>query len=207
VTGSIDLTGKIFGRWLVLAQAGQRANKEFRWLCRCVCSTERVLRGSSLRSGRTRSCGCLQRELVGARSRKHGLSRSPEYRSWTAMMARCYDPNSISYKYYGALGIEVCEHWHTFETFSRTRHRVLPGAVSIASTPLEITSRVTVSGRARFSKPTTNDPIRASGVARLPKKSARSRPAWRGRHRRRLSETRRCLRLSETRHESAADRD
>jgi len=34
-----------------------------------------------------------------------------EYRSWTAMKARCYNPNSNSFKRYGALGTTVCERW------------------------------------------------------------------------------------------------
>ena len=33
------------------------------------------------------------------------------------MMARCFNPNSISYKNYGARGITVCERWHNPTNF------------------------------------------------------------------------------------------
>jgi hypothetical protein len=54
-------------------------------------------------------------------SYKHGHAItgqvSPEYRSWCAMMARCNNPNSSRYKYYGKRGIKVCERWHDFRNF------------------------------------------------------------------------------------------
>lgn len=43
---------------------------------------------------------------------------SPEYCSWTAMLARCYNPNNTKYPSYGAKGIGVCDKWHhSFEAF------------------------------------------------------------------------------------------
>lgn len=47
---------------------------------------------------------------------RHGLI-SREYRSWSSMKERCNNPNSISWKYYGARGITVCERWFKFENF------------------------------------------------------------------------------------------
>ena len=42
------------------------------WNCLCECGNSKLIRGSSLRSGATRSCGCLQKEksiknLIGQR--------------------------------------------------------------------------------------------------------------------------------------------
>ncbi len=53
---------------------------------------------------------------------RHGESingvKSPEYRAWSAMKARCSNPNDREFKNYGARGIAVCEQWRTsFETF------------------------------------------------------------------------------------------
>ena len=48
---------------------------------------------------------------------KHGLSRTPEYRSWISMIKRCRDPKEIGYKYYGGKGIVVCERWLDFLCF------------------------------------------------------------------------------------------
>lgn len=33
------------------------------------------------------------------------------------MMQRCNNPKATNYKYYGAVGIKVCERWHTFDLF------------------------------------------------------------------------------------------
>lgn len=51
----IDLTGKQFGKLLVLKQDGY-IGKELAWLCRCECGNEVRKRGSSLRYGKATSC-------------------------------------------------------------------------------------------------------------------------------------------------------
>jgi hypothetical protein len=38
--------------------------------------------------------------------------RSREYSSWVNMRARCLNPRSKSFKYYGGRGITVCRRWH-----------------------------------------------------------------------------------------------
>jgi len=47
----------------------------------------------------------------------HGMSRSPEYGIWRGMFKRCYVPAHDSYRWYGALGITVCDRWHEFANF------------------------------------------------------------------------------------------
>ncbi len=47
----------------------------------------------------------------------HGLTRSPEYNSWTGMRNRCRKPSDVAYKYYGARGVSVCARWESFENF------------------------------------------------------------------------------------------
>ena len=43
---------------------------------------------------------------------------SSEYDSWRCMKNRCYNPDSDSYKYYGALGVTVCRRWrNSFTNF------------------------------------------------------------------------------------------
>lgn len=49
---------------------------------------------------------------------QHGRSRTPEYRNWLAMKARCNYPNAHKYADYGGRGIKVCERWnHSFANF------------------------------------------------------------------------------------------
>ena len=46
-----------------------------------------------------------------ASSFKHGWSNTITYKSWSAMLGRCYDPRNASHRHYGAKGITVCERW------------------------------------------------------------------------------------------------
>ena len=108
----IDLTGKRFGRWRVLAYAGRS-----RWFCRCDCGVRGDVDGQSLRDGSSKSCGCLSRELVKARGTKHGMYGSPEYRSWISMKGRCLNPRHVYYENYGGRGISVYKEWLSFEAF------------------------------------------------------------------------------------------
>ena len=62
----IDLTGKTFGRWTVLYQTNKRAkNGLVIWHCKCECGNEKDVDGYTLRSGQSKSCGCLQKEIAG----------------------------------------------------------------------------------------------------------------------------------------------
>jgi len=61
----IDLTGKRFGRLIVIERSGSDKRGNSMWLCKCDCGTEKVIRGEKLNSGQTKSCGCLMRELIG----------------------------------------------------------------------------------------------------------------------------------------------
>ena len=47
----------------------------------------------------------------------HGLSKTPTWESWEAMMQRCYNPKVNRWKYYGGKGIKVCDAWHNFDNF------------------------------------------------------------------------------------------
>ncbi len=69
----IDLTGKKFGRLTVLGSAGNKGIQPL-FTCKCDCGKICEIRGDKLRSGKTQSCGCLQKEYLenanGERSRK-----------------------------------------------------------------------------------------------------------------------------------------
>ena len=75
----IDLTGKRFGRLVVLKRSGQRApNNQLMWECRCDCGNIVVKRGDALRSGQTLSCGCLAHEAhlkAGVNLQRHRVSK------------------------------------------------------------------------------------------------------------------------------------
>ncbi len=71
----IDLTGRVYGRLKVKsrAEANDSCNRPM-WLCLCKCSAKTVVRGASLRSKSTQSCGCLQRYRAHGHPRTHGLA-------------------------------------------------------------------------------------------------------------------------------------
>lgn len=104
----IDLTGQKFGRLTVIKDTGKKNNdKRALWLCKCNCGNEVIISGKDLRNGNTQSCGCLQRD----RSRKHGEWGTRLYRIWYDMKDRCFNKNSVNYKYYGGRGITICKEW------------------------------------------------------------------------------------------------
>lgn len=114
---TIDMTGHKYGRLTALALEGKNKHGQIMWSFRCDCGTEKTLIGYEVRCGKTQSCGCLKKEQIGNVNCKHGMSNTPIFRLWWAMMQRCYDINSDSYERYGARGITVCDRWHQFEDF------------------------------------------------------------------------------------------
>ena len=96
---------------------------------RCVCGNEKQADKYNVKSGKTRSCGCLNKEMAVARmkansaafsggNRKHGKFHDEAWPCWNAMIQRCTNPNRDAYPYYGGRGIKVCDRWkNSFEAF------------------------------------------------------------------------------------------
>lgn len=84
----IDLTGKRFGRLVVLKEDGRTASKSIKWLCQCDCGNQKTLDGAELRRGNVRSCGCFRREesrrLALERGTKEDLS-GRKFGRWTVI--------------------------------------------------------------------------------------------------------------------------
>ena len=117
-----DLTGEVFGRLTVLEMTPERRNRQVVWKCQCECGNITDVVGQALRTGHTKSCGCLCRDQVSAARKKHGASGNHAnierlYKVWISMRKRCNNPKDKSYKYYGALGVRVCEEWNSYQAF------------------------------------------------------------------------------------------
>lgn len=75
-----DITGKRFGRLVALEATGkkEKSGRSYIWKCQCDCGNICYVSGSHLRSGDTRSCGCLASEH-GQEIIKKALAESKKY--------------------------------------------------------------------------------------------------------------------------------
>ena len=106
------MVGKTFHRWTVLRETTQKNNNgNYLCLAQCKCGTKRMVSCSSIRSGKSKSCGCIASEKTAKRNKTHQKSKHPLYPRWNAMHRRCYLPSDSRYKYYGARGVTMCEEW------------------------------------------------------------------------------------------------
>ena len=112
-----DLTGMQFGSLSVISVAYRKNGKVY-YLCQCTCGERKVVVGSALKSGNTRSCGCKKREASSQALLTHGGTNTRLFRIWASMKNRCFNSNDPSHTQYGGRGITVCEEWkNSFEAF------------------------------------------------------------------------------------------
>lgn len=111
----IDLTGKKFGRLLVIRQTIDQKDMNKKWLCLCECGNITLVKTSHLRDGSTKSCGCYSRYMTVKRNlenrKVNGLTNHPLYRVYSSMIQRCYNANNKGFVNYGGRGISVCKEW------------------------------------------------------------------------------------------------
>lgn len=108
-----DLTGQTFNHWRVLERIDNPNSGARYYLCQCVCGKKSSIRGHSLTSGGSESCGCVSGKGV-----RHLMSKTRTYKSWVSMKSRCNNENATGYEIYGGSGIKVCDRWNdSFELF------------------------------------------------------------------------------------------
>ena len=114
----LDMSGKKFCRLTVLEYAYNDRNGFAVWRCNCDCGNVIEAVGRDLRSGHTKSCGCLRVDTNRGRLTAHGMRHTRIYKIWLGMKSRCFIPSATTYEYYGGRGISVCDEWkNSFETF------------------------------------------------------------------------------------------
>ena len=112
-----DLTNKRYGKLVVIKQSGRTKDRHILWECKCDCGNIINVSSHDLTTNHTKSCGCLQKEVIKNLRFKHGDRDNRLYSVWKTMKKRCENPNCKSYKYYGARGIKVCDEWHDYSVF------------------------------------------------------------------------------------------
>ena len=116
------LYGMKFGRLTAIEPVRVNGEKCFRWRCLCECGNEILAKSYKLKSGHTRSCGCLVSETTIRMNKARTKPRNERlYRIYYGMMSRCNNKKYDAYKHYGARGIKVCPEWsgnfYVFENF------------------------------------------------------------------------------------------
>lgn len=109
-----DLTGQKFGRLEVIKYLGIDNGKHSLWLCQCDCGKQTKVNTCHLKSGHTKSCGCLHKQSVGGEKcnfYKHGKTKTRQHNLWAGIIDRCYNPKNQDYYNYGGRGIAVCKEW------------------------------------------------------------------------------------------------
>ena len=111
-----NMVGKRFGNLTVISLANDNPHR-YKWLCKCDCGRMTVVSGTHLRSGHTKSCGCLA-----DRNRKNRVKENTKFgyyingpdkfiRAYNGIKLRCYNKKNPSYPRYGARGIKMCAEW------------------------------------------------------------------------------------------------
>ena len=132
MSAPLKLEGQKFGRLTALRPVGVRVDKAGRrrrvWAVRCDCGTETTALATRLKTGHTKSCGCLQPDVTASRSLLHGAARRAYttrlYETWCNMIQRCTNPNNTRYMQYGGRGVTVDPSWTGAGGFERFRSDV-----------------------------------------------------------------------------------
>lgn len=108
----IDLTGQVFDRLTATKRVKRNKQGQAKWWCQCACGNVTQVLSQDIRTGHTKSCGCLSSRLsANSGNRTHGMRHSPEYNIWCKMISRCHNPNYPESCYYSERGISVCKEW------------------------------------------------------------------------------------------------
>lgn len=101
-----NLTGNKVGPLTVIGLNYKKTDgKRIYWDCLCVCGSIFPMRSDGFKERQGENCGCrFKRESV-------AYHKWPEYKIWSQIKQRCYNPACKSYKRYGGKGVKMCERW------------------------------------------------------------------------------------------------
>lgn len=115
--------GDVYERLTIIEFLDRRQNSKGEWIpwvlveCSCENRTRKEIRLPSLRSGNTRSCGCLASETTRARTTTHGDHKTRLYGIWSSMKYRCKNTTHRNAHRYSLKGVTVCNEWQNFVAF------------------------------------------------------------------------------------------
>lgn len=106
----IDLTGEQFGKLTVIERDTTSPPKYIKWKCQCECGNITYATGINLRTGNTKSCGCLLTEFNDLSGRQYGdltVLRRDTSRPKIYYICRCKCGNITSVRSDGLLNGHV----------------------------------------------------------------------------------------------------
>ena len=109
---SAEWLGKRYGRLVVIGF--EHEPRKWKWRCECDCGKITMVSPGDVKSGKTRSCGCLHDECIKERATKfkHNVYENKRlYSIYNGIKKRCYNSHEERYKDYGGRGIVMCEEW------------------------------------------------------------------------------------------------
>ncbi len=96
-----DITGIKYGRLTAIKFSHRIFKGNSYWYFKCDCGNEILRPVGAVRSGYTKSCGCIRNKAPNVRLRN----------IYIGMKSRCYNSKIVCYKRYGGRGIGICEEW------------------------------------------------------------------------------------------------
>lgn len=113
-----DLTGQKFGKLTAIKKVSGNNKGNALWECKCDCGNSHFVKSNDLKSGNTKSCGCLKRSLSSARLTKHGMTGTKIHDLWCNIKQRCNCKTDKHFASWGGRGIKICDEWkNDFQAF------------------------------------------------------------------------------------------
>ena len=142
-----DETGNRYSRLSVICLSYVDIKGLAFWECKCDCGNVITVAGSALRSGNTKSCGCLLHDVLVCRNETHGMYGTKQYRAHSNMLSRCDNPKSSFYDNYGGRGISYTQSGKLLMAFGKICGKdILKNLVWIAETLMAIIAKRIVVG-------------------------------------------------------------
>ncbi len=95
----------------------EKSRYSWKSLYRCSCGTEKLMLDNNVKSGKSKSCGCLQKKAASKNSKTHGLFGTRTHSIWQGIKGRCLVKSNGNYANYGGAGITICDRWLKLENF------------------------------------------------------------------------------------------
>ena len=113
--GRENIAGKKYNRLTAIKDVGVHKSRSRLWEFQCDCGKTHIAPITNVKSGNTKSCGCLKAESTSKRHTTHGLTKGADttkvYNAWLDIKRKCYDSQSREYCRYGAKGRGLQDIW------------------------------------------------------------------------------------------------